>query len=330
MKRGAQLWVSVSISCLAGIGCAELAARSIVLRDKLGTISGHGHLLALVHGHGIYQSDVDRALRESDYASDIERSGAADFEQRATLNKLVANSAIQSHTSSGKIAAADLRHNIDLLRSQFPSEKAWQQSLVASGFSSSSLSEKLKENLGARQWIAKRVAPDLVVAEEECRRFYDSHSENFFVPEQVRVVHLFLAAPPEDPPEIVEAKRTEIEGLSVRLARGEDFAALTAETSEDEATKLNGGDLGYFSANRMPPDFVAAALKLSPGEISRPIRTRLGFHIIRSIDRQMPGQRSFQEVRDEIASDLANQKRDAAIKKLIVDLRGQAEYLRLL
>jgi len=321
-------WIVIGIVC--GIVCGQFGAHSVVLRDRLGTIARRGHLLALVHGHGIYQSDLDRTLRELDYASDIERSGAADFEQRAALNKLIVNSAIRSHSSSEKIAAADLRHNIDLLRSQFPSEKVWRQSLVTSSFSSSSLSEKLRENLGARQWIAKRIARDLVVTEEECRRFYDSRSENFFVPEQVRVAHLFLAAPPETPPEIVDTKRTEIEGLSVRLASGEDFAALTAEASEDEATKLNGGDLGYFSANRMPPDFVAAALKLSPAEISRPIRTRLGFHIVKSIDRQAPRQRSFQEARDEIASDLANQKRDAAIKRLIVDLRGEAEYLRLL
>ena len=65
---GAQLWVSVSISCLAGIGCAELAARSIVLRDKLGTISGHGHLLALVHGHGICRGNSRFAAFFSDGA----------------------------------------------------------------------------------------------------------------------------------------------------------------------------------------------------------------------------------------------------------------------
>ena len=52
--------------------------------------------------------------------------------------------------------------------------------------------------------------------------------------------------------------------LSVRLAGGEDFATLAAQNSEDEATKLRGGDLGYFSADRMPPDFVEAAAKLRP------------------------------------------------------------------
>jgi parvulin-like peptidyl-prolyl isomerase len=137
-----------------------------------------------------------------------------------------------------------------------------------------------------------------------------------------------LAAPPETAPEIVEAKRSTIEALSVILAGGEDFATLAAENSEDEATKLRGGDLGYFSATRMPPDFVAAAARLRPGEISRPIRTRLGFHIIKLIDVQPARQKTFDEARNDIAIELANQKRATAIQRLMVDLTSQTDYRR--
>src|SRR5260370_20543632 len=70
----------------------------------------------------------------------------------------------------------------------------------------------------------------------------------------------------------------------------------------------------------MPPDFVAAALKLPPGEISRPIRTRLGFHILKLIDVQAARQKTFDEARNDIAIELANQKRGAAIQKLIDSL----------
>jgi parvulin-like peptidyl-prolyl isomerase len=112
----------------------------------------------------------------------------------------------------------------------------------------------------------------------------------------------------------------------VRLSGGgEDFAILVAQNSEDEATKLNGGDLGYLSGTRMPPDFVEAATKLKPGEISKPIRTRLGFHILKLVDAQPPRQRSFDEVQVDIAIDLANQRRATAIKSLDIDLRRSIE-----
>ena len=320
--------ILIAIAVIDGFFAAQLALRSVIIREKIGRLCGRGHLLALVHDRGIYQSDVDRTLHESDYANDIERKGATDVEQRFALNKLIADSVARSRASSEKISAVNLKRNVDLLRSQFSSERIWQLSLAASGFSVASLSEKLRDDLRVQLWISTRIAHDVDVSESECREFYVSHSENFLVPERIRVVHLFLAAPPETAPDIVEAKQKVIEALSVRLASGEDFGALTAEASEDEATKLNGGDLGYVSVNRMPPDFMAAALRLKPGETSGPVRTRLGFHIIKTIDRQAPRQRTFEEARDEIVIQLANQKRPAVINQLIVDLRGEAEVLR--
>src|SRR5207237_9882287 len=136
--------------------------------------------------------------------------------------------------------------------------KTWRLALNASDLSESSLWRMLRNDFGSRQWISKRIPPELDVTEDECWRFYGSHLENFFVPERLRVSHLFLAAPPETAPEIVEAKHTAIEALSVQLAGGEDFATLAAQNSEDDATKLSGGDLDYFSADRVLADCVPA------------------------------------------------------------------------
>src|SRR5205807_7287554 len=141
---------------------------------------------------------------------------------------------------------------LDLLGFQCPNAKIGRDSLVRNHFAIAMFSQTLGSDLRTRQWIAQQIAHDVDVSEEECHRFYDSHPENVFVPERIHVSHIFLAAPPETAPEIVEVKRKAIDALSVRLASGEDFAALAAESSEDEATKLNGGDLGYFSTARMP------------------------------------------------------------------------------
>jgi len=328
MRRVVAGWIWLGIATAAGIVSAQLAAGSIVFRDKLGIICGRGHLLARVHERGIYQTDLDRALDESRYLTGLEGNKATPAERQSALTDLIPNAALRSRARFEKIQWAEWKHQRDLLRWQFVHEKAWLSALARSSLNDPSLSQIVWEDLPARQWISKRIAPQLDVADDECRRFYDSHPENFFVPQRIRVSHLFLAAPPETAPEIVEAKQTAIEALSVRLAGGEDFAALTAENSEDEATKLSGGDLDYFSATRMPPDFVAAALKLCPEEISRPIRTRLGFHILKMIDLQQPRQKTFDEVRNDIAINLANEKRTAAIQKLIIDLSSEADYLR--
>src|SRR5207249_8394826 len=133
------------------------------------------------------------------------------------------------------------KHQRDLLRWQFVHEKAWLSALARSSFNNPSLSQIVWEDLPARHWISKRIAPQLDVADDECRRFYDSRPENFFVPQLIRVSHLFLAAPPETAPEIVEAKQTASEALSVRLAVCEYYAALMEDNTEEAATKILGG-----------------------------------------------------------------------------------------
>jgi len=87
------------------------------------------------------------------------------------------------------------------------------------------------------------------------------------------------------------------------------------------------GDLGYFSAFRMPPDFFGAATKLRVGQIGPPIRTRLGFHIVQLTDSKPAQQLPFDQTRAEISATLESEKRQGAIKNLIVDLCARAECL---
>ena len=329
MKRGGTIWILIAF--VLGVVSATITAHSIRLRDRLGTLCGRGHLVALVRGNGIYEVDVDRGIVESRYLAGNE--GAAEpttVERQAALSDLIANTAARSYGSFEDISRSTVRHEVNLLRAQFADEKTWIAALQRSGSSMFFVGQTLRTELRARKWIGQRIAPQLDVTENECRQFYDLHPQDFFLSAQLRVGHLFLAAPPETPPEIVEAKKAAIETLSARLAAGEDLAVLVAQNSEDEATKLNGGDLGYFSATRMPPDFIEAATKLKPGEISKPIRTRLGFHILKLIDTQPPRQQNFNEVRQQIAIELENQKRAKALQSLDIDLGLTAEYLRSL
>jgi hypothetical protein len=321
-------WIAAGIACAAGFGCGRLALQSVAIREKLGNAFNRGHLLALVDEQGLYQVDLDRRIAESSYAAGIEESEPSMTQSNAALTELVAQVAAESSARRASVSGPELAVQEDLLRFQFADEKGWKMALRRSGLFSMSVAGTMKSNLKIRRWISTRIAPELSVTDDECRQFYDSHRDQFFLPERRNVSHLFLAAPPETPSDVVETKRAAIETLSARLVAGEDFATLAAENSEDEGTKLHGGELGYFSAKRMPPDFVEAATKLHPGETSKPVRTRLGFHILKLIDVQTSRQQTFDEVRGDIAIELANEKRVAAIEKLVVDLSRDAGYLR--
>ena len=239
---------SIAVAILGGIFCAELTARSIPFRDKLADVFGGGHLLAVVHGRGIYDVDVDRALRESDYLSDIDRTEAAPVEHQAALNRLIAKTAAQSHAAREAVGRANVSHEFNLLRFQFRDEETWGAALRGSSLSRFSLWQMVKSDSRARQWISNRIANEVSVGDDECRKLYQEHSERFFEPERLRVSHLFLAAPPETAPEIVDLKREKIKALAKHIKAGESFSELIGWESEDEASKTRGGDLGYFSA----------------------------------------------------------------------------------
>ena len=130
--------------------------------------------------------------------------------------------------------------------------------------------------------------------------FYDTHPQNFMQPARFRASHLFLAAPPETPSDVVETKQKTINSLAARIKQGEKLADVAAAASEDEATKTRGGDLVFFSESRMPLDFFYAVVEMHVGEISQPIRTRLGFHVVEVTDFKPARQMRFEKVQPEI------------------------------
>lgn len=104
-----------------------------------------------------------------------------------------------------------------------------------------------------------------------------------------------------------------------RIAAGEDFATLARNISEDKASASNGGDLGWVEPGQMIPDFEAAMDRLSPGEISDPVKTRFGWHLIQVEDR-----REYDDT-EEFTRDKA---RDAIYQRRIEE--GTEEWLRRL
>jgi parvulin-like peptidyl-prolyl isomerase len=146
-------------------------------------------------------------------------------------------------------------------------------------------------------------------------------------PVRFRASHLFLAAPPETSPDVVETKQRAIELLAARINHGENLAELAAVASEDEATKTRGGDLGFFSESRMPADFFATVVKMGVGDVSQPVRTSLGLHIIQLTDSKPAREMTFEEARTEIALTIENENRRTVLQRLAADLLARAEFM---
>ncbi len=160
------------------------------------------------------------------------------------------------------------------------------------------------------------VANKLEVTEDELKTAYDARVTQFQDPAQVKARHILLqiaqGASEADDKAVLER----IQDLEKRIRGGEAFADIAMEFGED-GTKEQGGDLGWFAKNQMVPTFAEAAFTLNIGELSTPVRTNFGYHLILVEDKKDATTRTYDEVKDELKHTLLLEKANTAIPSLV-------------
>ncbi len=158
-----------------------------------------------------------------------------------------------------------------------------------------------------------RIPPEMfaaatVVAEQALQEYYDANSERFVIPKTVEARHILIRLPADATPEAVEKAQGKIQEVQKMAREGKDFAELAKLYSEDEGSKAQGGALGAFPKEAMIQPFADVAFALSPGQISDPVRTRFGLHLIK-VEKVNDGRtRSFEEAKADIQNQLTRER----------------------
>jgi peptidyl-prolyl cis-trans isomerase D len=147
----------------------------------------------------------------------------------------------------------------------------------------------------------------VVLTDADVRDAYDSAPERFAIPPTVEARHILIRVAPDAAPEAAETAREKITDVLKLTRDGKDFAELAKQYSED-STREQGGALGAFRKEAMIQPFADVAFGLKPGEISEPVRTRFGWHLIK-VEKVNEGRtRGFEEVAPEIANQLKGER----------------------
>jgi len=147
------------------------------------------------------------------------------------------------------------------------------------------------------------IAATVDVSDDALRKAYDEDRDRFQTTEERHASHILIKVDKGDE----EAARAKAAAIAERARKGEDFAKLAAEVSEDDGTKTQGGDLGWMTPRDAP--FEKALFGMTQvGAISDPVRTDFGFHVIKLDEIRPATVRPFEEVRDELAADLRTRK----------------------
>lgn len=184
--------------------------------------------------------------------------------------------------------------------------------------------EQARTEIVARSYLASISAPpDSYPSDAEIQAMYDQNHAAFVAPRALHVAQIYLAVAPNADAATVEAVRKQAADLASR-ARGGDFAALAKASSQDKASAANGGDMGFVAEPMLVPAVRQVAVTLKPGQVSAPIQTPSGFHIVKLIETRPESQRPLADVKEQIRTALRAQKAQQSAQAHLAKLAGGA------
>jgi peptidyl-prolyl cis-trans isomerase C len=147
------------------------------------------------------------------------------------------------------------------------------------------------------------------------RKVYDDAIKQVPPEEEVHARHILVRAAAGDE-KAGKAAEDKIKTVIDRLKKGEDFAKVATEVTEDPSGKANGGDLGFFTKEQMVPEFADVAFGLDKGKISEPVKTQFGWHVIKVEDKRQKPAPAFEEVKPQIEAFVARKAQAELVTKL--------------
>jgi peptidyl-prolyl cis-trans isomerase C len=252
-------------------------------------------VLATGKGFEIKRSQVDDAF--INYNANAVASGhSIPEEQRATirsnlLNRLIVNRILflKATDEDKALAKKQVDDYITQLRTNAPSPEAFDEQIKATGMTLAQVRSRMEEDRVCNGIMEHEITNGIVVSDAEVKKFYDDNPDKFKMPERVRAAHILVST--QDPvthqpipPELKKEKLKLANELKARADKGEDFAALVKQYSDDPGSKSKGGEY-TFPRGKMVPEFEAAAFSMKVNQISEPVETQFGYHIIKLLEK---------------------------------------------
>ncbi|MDT8445995.1 MAG: peptidylprolyl isomerase [bacterium] len=222
---------------------------------------------------------------------------------RAEVTEELINEALLDHRAESlniQISPEEVDQGVDKFRTQQGlTERRFEDSLEYQHITLADFKQRIEERLKRERVMQQEVGSQISINEELLKQ---EHLKNTPVVEKVHARHLLILAKKTAPKAEIEAARKRILALREQITSGANFGELAAKNSEDPLAADNQGDLGFFKKEDMDPDFADAAFNLPPGQLSGPVRSRFGFHLIEVLEKKKMPVIPFAQVRDQLHS----------------------------
>lgn len=218
------------------------------------------------------------------------------------------------------VTEAEVRAEMERMKKMFLGEEEFEGALKAHGLTLEQLTQSLREGLLIERMKAA-VAGDMTVSEEEAQAYYEAHKSEYVEQESREVRHILISpfAKAMDGTVATSATQQEWDAAKVEAERarseiqnGSNFVTVVEKYSDDEATSGSGGVLGAVTRGLMVPAFEVVVFSLQAGEISQPVKTQYGYHVIEVTDITPERQLAYDQVKENIKAALLEARQTEA------------------
>ncbi len=268
------------------LGTALVPALPAMAQDATAakTAQGDDPVLATVNGAEIRRSDVAAAAEELGPNLPPQLQGPA--REEYVLGFLIDLTAMAQAAEADKLdQTPDFKRELDFIRKRVLMQAALEKATKAA-MTDAALKQTYEE-------AVKQQKPE----------------------EEVHARHILFRADPDNK-EASAAAEKKAKDVEARVKKGEDFAKLASELTEDPSGKQDGGDLGFFTKEQMVPEFATAAFAMKPGEVSQPVKTQFGWHVIKLEEKREKPVPTFDEVKPQIEQFLAQKAQAETVQKI--------------
>lgn len=289
-------------------------------------------VVAVVNSSVILDSEL--TIRMAPYEADVEsiedpkeRARRLDKLRGQVLDELVNEELIYQAAFEARIEVEEkeLDAAIKDIRDQNKlDEAAFQQALVAQGYSYSAYRQDIRRQLTRVKAMNQLVAPKVSVSDDQVRQRYDQMVRRSEAVSAVRLSHILFALP-ERPSEsqVAEAKAKAAAAIA-RVKGGEDFGEVAKAVSEDAASKPGGGELGWIERGSLDPQWESVVFAMEKGEVRGPVSGPTGLHVFFVSEVKRNDMKPFEELKEQLRGELRRREMDKQTQQWIEDLRKKA------
>jgi peptidyl-prolyl cis-trans isomerase SurA len=287
-------------------------------------------IVAVVNQEIITLSEVEKvagSLQEEIRGKDrLERRERVNELHRKVLEKLIEEKLVDQEVKKTgvKVTSKEIEGALeDIKRRNAITQEDLEKALASEGLTLEAYKKQIEKRLQRTKFVNWAVKVEAKAGEGELRDFYQKNIERYRTNESYRPSQIFFLVPKEAGAEKIREIWKKCRKVLEKIKGGEDFGEMALLYSEDISAK-DRGDLGYFKKGELLPDLEKEALRLQVGGVSGIIRTNLGFHIIKLLDRKGGNPPPFEEVKEKVQADYYEKEMEKALQQFLATLKEKS------